>query len=129
LLKLSIVLNNEVNMSALVSVAGSVATWGFRGAVAGFSVDLTRSLLTPGFDLRNTLINAVHGVAIGIIASTFGTPAAVGAFIFGATVSVFALFIENFAPDNHVFEYALKMRAAATLLGAVFGSVIGGVVA
>lgn len=116
-------------MLPLGSVAGSVATWGFRGAVAGLSVDLGRSLFVRSFDLRNTLINAVHGVAIGVIASTFGTGAAVGAFVFAAAVSIIALGIENFAPHgDQAFEYAFKMRAAATLLGAVFGSVIGGVI-
>ena len=106
-----------------VALVGTIVSWGVRGAVAGFACDLARSFVDTRLDLRNTAISAVHGVAIGIIGSFFGTGAALGAFVFSAFVVVPSLFAENFPGSNDRLEAGIKLRAIATLLGAAVGSI------
>lgn len=106
------------------AVVGNLLAWSLRGAVGGFAIDLGRSLLVKKLEPRNTLICAVHGLAIGIIGSTLGTGAAVGAFLASTIVAIPALLFENLPTqqDGGVLV-GLNIRLVATLVGAAVGSI------
>jgi hypothetical protein len=109
---------------SIAAVAGSLFKWGLRGAIAGVAVDLGRTFFQNKFEPRNTIISAVHGLAIGVIGNTIGTGAAVGAFIASSFAVLPALFFENVPVDHDEgIKMGVKIRLVATLIGTAVGSI------
>lgn len=96
----------------------AIVYWGLRGAAVGLGLDCFNLIRDNKTNYENTLINLVHGIAIGIIGSLFGPMTALCAAGIGALVTV------AYALNSKTHDLT-KGSIAARFISLYLGTTIG----